>query len=69
MKTLYQQVIVSTVTYGSENWGLREVGRLHLNVFEIKCLRPMVGITIWDRFRNEKIQRRAGIEETLREDG
>ena len=36
-----------------------------MNAFEMKCLRPMVGVTRWDKIRNEKIRRRAGIEETL----
>ena len=47
--------------------GLKEAERGRLNVFEMKCLRPMVGVTRWDRIRNEEIQRRAGIEETLAE--
>ena len=50
-KTLYQLVIVPTVTYGAETWGLRETERRRLNVFEMKCLRPMVGVTRWDRIR------------------
>ena len=58
-KTLYQQVIVPTVTYDAETWGLREAERLCLKVFEMKCLRLMVGVTRWDRIR------KAGIEETL----
>ena len=43
-KTLYQQVKVPTVTYGAETWGLREAERRLLNVFQMKCLRPMVGV-------------------------
>ena len=66
-KILYQQVIVPTVTFGAETWGLREAERRRLNEFEMKCLRPMVGVTIWDRIRNEEIQKRKGIEETLAE--
>ena len=30
----------------------------------MKCLRPMVGVTKWDRLRNEEIRRWARIEET-----
>ena len=36
-----------------------------MNVFEMKCLRSMVGVTRWDRVRNTEIRRRAGIKETL----
>ena len=63
-KILYQQVIV---TYGAETWSLREAERRRLNVFEMKCLRSMVGVTRWDRLRNEEIGRRADIEESLAE--
>ena len=44
-KTLYQQVIVPTVTYGAKTLGLKEAERRRLNVFEMKCLRPVVGVT------------------------
>ena len=33
----------------------------------MKCLRLMVGVTKWDRIRNEEICRWVGIEETLAE--
>ena len=65
--TMYQQLIVPTVTYGAETWWLREAERRRLKVFEIKCLRPMVGVTRWDRFSSLQIRRRAGIEEPLSE--
>ncbi len=32
-KTLYEGVIVSTVMYGAEAWGLREAERRRLNVY------------------------------------
>ena len=38
-----------------------------MNVFEMTCLRPMVGITRWDGVRNEQILRRTVIEETFEE--
>ena len=66
-KNLYQQVIVPTVTYGAETCGLKEAEKRCLNVFEMKCLRPMVGVTRWERIKNEEIRRKAGIKETLAE--
>ena len=33
----------------------------------MKGVRPMVGVTRWDRIRNEEIRRRADIEKTLAE--
>ena len=62
---MYQHVIVLTITYGGVTWGMREAERRRLNVIEIKCLRPLVGVTRWDRIRNEEIQSKAGTEATL----
>ena len=45
------------------SWGVKKT----LYVFKMKCLRPIEGVTRWDRIRNEEIRRRAGIEETLAE--
>ena len=36
-----------------------------MNVFEIKCLRSLVGVSRMDRVRNEEVRRRAGIEREL----
>ena len=53
-KTLYRQVIVPMVTYGAETWGLREAERCRFNVFEMKCLRPMVGVMRWGTIRKSE---------------
>ena len=37
--------------------------------FEMKCLRPMVRVTRWDRARYDEIWKMAGIEETLADKG
>ena len=37
-KCVYERVIMPTVLYGTETWGLRESERKKLNVFEIRCL-------------------------------
>ena len=36
-----------------------------MNVLEMKCLRSLVGMLRMDRFRNEEVRRRAGIEMEL----
>ena len=36
-----------------------------MNVLEMKCLRSLVGVSRMDRFRNEDIRIRAGIERDL----
>ena len=47
-----------TVLYGAETWGLRESERKKLNVFEMRCLRSMIGVTRRDRVRNTVIRER-----------
>ena len=44
-RVLYEKVIVPTVMYGSESWGMKETERQKLNVFEMKCLRGMAGVS------------------------
>ena len=39
--------------------------RRRLNVFEMKCLRSMTGVSLMDRIRNEEVRRRVGIEKDL----
>ena len=64
-KVLYERVVVPTATYGSELWGMKASDRRRLNVFEMKCLRSMTGVSLRDRIRNEEVRRRVGIEKDL----
>ena len=61
-KVLYEKVIVPTVTYGSECWGMKVSERRKLNVFEMRCLRSMAGVSRMDRVRNEVVRQRTGVE-------
>ena len=64
-KCLYEGVIVPTALYEAEAWGMRNAERRKQNVLEMKCLRSLVGVSRMDRFRNEEVRRRAGIEREL----
>ena len=64
-KVLYEGVVVPTVLYGSETWGLREAESRKLGVLEMRCLRSMCRLTLRDRIRNEEVRRRAGVERKL----
>ena len=64
-KVLYEKVIVPTVMYGSELWGLKLSERQKLNVFEMKCLRSMAGVSRRDRVRNEIVRERTGVRFAL----
>ena len=45
--------------------GLREAEMRKLDVFEMRCLRSMCGLTLWNRVRNEEVRRRAQVEGQL----
>ena len=66
-RRLYEGVIVPTVLYGAETWGLRVAEKRRLNVLEMKCLRSMSGVTRLDRIRNEEVRRRTGVVSELAE--
>ena len=51
-KVLYEKVVVPTVMYGSESWGMKVIERQKLNVFEMKCLRSMTDVSWLVRVRN-----------------
>ena len=64
-KCLYEGVIVPTALYGAEAWGMRSVERRKVTVYEMKCLRSLVGVSRIDKVRNEEVRRRAEIEMEL----
>ena len=64
-KCLYEGVIVPTVLYRAEAWGMRSAEKRKVNVLEMKCLRSLVGVSRMDRVRKEEVRRRAGIEREL----
>ena len=66
-RELYERVVVPTVMYGSEAWGLRVKERRKLDVMEMRCLRSMCGVTRMDRLRNEVVRERVGVDEKLSE--
>ena len=42
----------------AQAWGLKVTERQKLNVFEMKCLRSMLGVSQLDRDRNEVVRAR-----------
>ena len=46
-KFLYEGVIVPTVLYGAEAWGMRSAERRKVNVLEMKCLRSLLECREW----------------------
>ena len=64
-KVLYKKVVVPTVMYGSESWGMKVTERQKLNVFEMKCLRIMTGVSQLDRVKKEVVRARTGVRREL----
>ena len=64
---LYEGVVLPTVLYGAETWGVRAEERRRLNVFEMKCLRSMAGVTLRDRINNDVVRFRTGMVKRLEE--
>ena len=64
-KVLHGKVVVPTVLYGSESWGMKVTERQKLNVFKMKCLRSMTGVSQLDRVRNEVVRARTGMRREL----
>ena len=58
-----EKVAVPTVMY--ESWGMKVTERQKLNVFEMKCLRNMTGVSRLDRVRNEVVRARTGVRREL----
>ena len=64
-KCQYEGVNVLTVLCGAEAWGVSSAKRRKVNVFEIKCLRSLVGVSRMDRVRCKEERRTAEIEREL----
>ena len=45
-KILCEGVVAPTAPYGAETTGIREAERRKLDVFEMRCLRSMCGLTM-----------------------
>ena len=64
-KVLYEKVIVPTAMYGSESWSMKVTEIQKLNVYEMKCLRSMTGVSWLNRVRNEVVRARTGVRREL----
>ena len=64
-KVLYEKLVVPTIMYGSQSWGMKVTERQKLNVFEMKCLRIITGVSLLDRVRHEVVRARTGVRREL----
>ena len=57
--------IFSIVTYGSESWTLKKKDEHRLLVFEMSCLRRIMGVSRRDKIRNTNIRERTNCQITI----
>ena len=62
---LYNALIVPIAIYASETWTLKKSDTQLLLVFEMRCFRSLLGLTLMDRVRNVEIRNRLGITSTI----
>ena len=58
---VYKACVISTLLYGSETWTMRAHQEKRLNVFHMRCLRRILGITWQDKVTNKVVLEKAGI--------
>jgi hypothetical protein len=64
---IYQSLILPIATYGAESWVLRKSDCQKLEVFEMRCLRTILGVNLLDKIRNDEIRHRLNIKSTITE--
>ena len=57
---VYQACVLSTLLYGSESWTLYTWQERRLNMFHLRCLRRILGISWQDHIPNTEVLARAG---------
>ncbi|KAK3882552.1 hypothetical protein Pcinc_013084 [Petrolisthes cinctipes] len=64
---LYKSLILPIAIYAGETWTLRAEDTRRLEVFEMRCLRAIMGIRRIQRVTNEHIRRELNVNETITE--
>ena len=62
---LFKALIVPIAIYGAETWTLKAEDSRRLEVFEMRCLRAIRGVTLRDRLRNDDIREQLGAMPTI----
>ena len=66
----YQTLVMPVLLYGAETWTVTQHDVRKLKSFQMRCLRDILRITLWNRVRNTDILARTGVlpvEEQLRQ--
>ena len=65
---VFQVIVMPVLLYGAEMWAVTQQDLRKLYAFQMKCLREIVGVNLWDRRRNVDIFDETGelpVEEQL----
>jgi hypothetical protein len=62
---LYKALIEPIATYAAETWTLKAEDSRKLEVFEMRCLRAILGVTRRDRLRNHHIRAALNVSSTI----
>ncbi|CAF0987987.1 unnamed protein product [Adineta ricciae] len=54
---IYKSLVLSVLLYGAESWTLLQSDLKKLEVFQMRCLRRILSISIRDKVRNETIRK------------
>ena len=55
---IYETLVLSILLYASETWAIPQMLLQRLEVFHMRCLRIILGVTLWNRIPNAEILRR-----------
>ena len=67
---VFRSMVMSVLLYGAETWPVTQRDVRRLKTFQMRCLRDIVGVTLWDMRRNVDILEETGelpVEEQLRQ--
>ena len=59
---IYEACVLSTLLYGSETWALYRRQEKRLNIFHLRCLRNILGITWQDKVTNVEVLAQANLQ-------
>ena len=65
---LYKALILPIAIYASESWTLKANDNRKLEVFEMRCLRAILGVSIRDRMPNDKVRKTLNIRTSITEE-
>ena len=63
-------MVMSVLLYGAETWPVTKKEIRKLTTFQMRCLRDILGVTLWHRHHNSDILRETGeppVEDQLRQ--